>query len=39
IEHNGLTTNKEQDVVGWTLKRSIDSYSNVIHRFPNDFIL
>ncbi len=26
-------------MVGWTLKRSIDSYQNIIYRFPNDFIL
>jgi hypothetical protein len=26
-------------MVGWTFKRSIDSYQNIIYRFPNDFIL
>ena len=39
VEHNGSTTDKEQDMVGWTLKREIDSYRNLIYRFPNDFIL
>ncbi|CAF1071870.1 unnamed protein product [Rotaria sordida] len=39
IEHNGLTTDKEQDMVGWTLNRSIDSYKDIIYRFPNDFTL
>ena len=24
---------------GWTFKRSIDSYQDIIYRFPNDFIL
>lgn len=39
IEHNGITTDKQQDMVGWILKRSIDSYTDIIYRFPNDFIL
>ncbi|CAF3365161.1 unnamed protein product [Rotaria socialis] len=39
IEYNGLITDKEQDMVGWTLKRSIDSYTDIIYRFPNDFTL
>jgi hypothetical protein len=26
-------------MVGWTLHRSIDSYINMIYRFPNDFTL
>lgn len=39
IEHNGLTTDKEQDMVGWTLRRSIDSYNEIIYRFPNEFTL
>ncbi|CAF1094741.1 unnamed protein product [Rotaria sp. Silwood1] len=39
IEHNGLTTDKEQDMVGWMFKRSIDSYTDIVYRFPNDFSL
>jgi hypothetical protein len=39
IEHSGLTTDKQQDMIGWTIKRSIDSYKDIIYRFPNDFIL
>lgn len=26
-------------MVGWTIKRSIDSNQDIIYRFPNDFIL
>jgi hypothetical protein len=36
IEHTGI---KDQDMCGWIIKRSIDSYKDIIYRFPNDFIL
>ena len=39
IEHSGLTTDKEQDMVGCKLKRSIDSHKDIIYRFPNEFSL
>jgi hypothetical protein len=26
-------------MIGWTIKRHIDSYTNIIYRFPNDFNL
>ncbi|CAF1179574.1 unnamed protein product [Adineta steineri] len=39
IEHNGLTTSKDQDMIGWSLKRSIDLYIDMIYKFPNDFTL
>ncbi|UJR34361.1 hypothetical protein I4U23_021765 [Adineta vaga] len=39
IQHTGRTTTKDEDMVGWTLKRSIDSYQEFIYQFPNEFIL
>lgn len=39
IEHDGSTTSRDEDLVGWTLKRTIDSFEEFLYRFPNEFRL
>ena len=39
IEHDGSTNDRDEDLVGWTLKRTIDSSDELIYRFPNEFRL
>jgi hypothetical protein len=39
LEHSATTHERDQDMIGWTLQRSIDASTDLLYRFPNHFVL
>jgi predicted RNase H-like nuclease (RuvC/YqgF family) len=39
VVENAGSTGKDQEMKGWTLRRKIDSNSEIVYNFPNNFVL
>ncbi|CAF4393727.1 unnamed protein product, partial [Rotaria magnacalcarata] len=39
VVENAGSTGKDQELKGWTLRRKVDANSDIVYRFPDNFVL